>query len=359
METSAPLRDRPDLANPVDTEVRVHIPVRALQNVKMVADNKPHLWKDYAPSEVLSAVVTPKDACKAGRVQSPMRSSRIIRALQHIRVELRLLLPPTRDLAADVTFGTGFDCPQQAAIQSNFPGFTTQARTILNLSTVSAGTQRSDDCLILNIWSKPSNKSAENKKPVFVLFHGGRFAGDNTNTLFANGQYLVNNTDIIVVSVNYRLNIFGFPGGPNTDTNLGLRDQHNETVLSPSAYLSLASTGKFAPLPYFRGHNDNEQGYYAIPAFAQGRNVTAEQARKFLLESFVCPVSYVARARVAAGVKTWLFRYFGDWEDTRLYPGSGAYHGSELHMVLGGAEDASGLGMEKAQRDMVGVVQRA
>ncbi|KAI2483261.1 hypothetical protein Ptr902_05578 [Pyrenophora tritici-repentis] len=117
------------------------------------------------------------------------------------------------------------DCPQQAAIQSNFPGFTPQARTILNLSTVSAGTQRSDDCLILNIWSKPSNKSAENKKPVFVLFHGGRFAGDNTNTLFANGQYLVNNTDIIVVSVNYRLNIFGFPGGPNTDTNLGLRDQ--------------------------------------------------------------------------------------------------------------------------------------
>ncbi|RMZ70289.1 triacylglycerol lipase V precursor [Pyrenophora seminiperda CCB06] len=380
----------------------------------------------------------------------------------------------------------GSDCPQQAAIQPDFPGFTPQAKSILNLFTASAGTQRSEDCLTLNIWSKPSLKSLVAKKPVFVLFHGGRFAGGNTNTPFANGQYLANNTDTIVVSVNYRLNIFGFPGGPNTDTNLGLRDQRlavqwiqkniiafggdakkiviagqssggaavdwwsyaypqdpivhglmstsgnafsfplnshakqvenwslvsslvgcnntanatttlscmrsipwhtlslaaskipptpggspvrstppfypivdNETIFSPTTYPSLASTGRFAKLPYFHGHNDNEQGYYVIPAFAQGRNVTNEQAQKFLFESFVCPVSYEARARTAAGVKSWTYRYFGDWENTRLYPTSGAYHGSELHMILGGAEDMSGLPMEAAQKDTVTLVQSA
>lgn len=51
------------------------------------------------------------------------------------------------------------------------------------------------------------------------------FAGGSTNTLFVNGQYLANSEDIIVVLVNYRLNIFGFPGAPGAGTNLGLRDQ--------------------------------------------------------------------------------------------------------------------------------------
>lgn len=39
----------------------------------------------------------------------------------------------------------------------------------------------------------------------------------------------------------------------------------------------------------------------------------------------------------------WRYRYFGDWPNLRLYPGSGAYHGCDLHMVFGGAEDVTGL----------------
>jgi cholinesterase len=124
-------------------------------------------------------------------------------------------------------------------------------------------------------------------------------------------------------------------------------------------YLSLASTGSFAMLPYLHGHNDHEQGYYVIPAFAQGRNVTTEQAAQFLLESFVCPHSYEARQRVLASVPTWVYRYFGDWNNTRLYPTSGAYHGTELHMLLGSLEDASGLPASQAQRDTSRLFQRA
>jgi cholinesterase len=51
------------------------------------------------------------------------------------------------------------------------------------------------------------------------------FAGGNTNTPFADGQSLADPEDMIVISVNYRLNVFGFPGAPGADTNLGLRDQ--------------------------------------------------------------------------------------------------------------------------------------
>lgn len=131
----------------------------------------------------------------------------------------------------------------------------------------------------------------------------------------------------------------------------------NQTIFSD--YLSLSSTGSFAKLPYLQGHNDYEQGYYVIPAFAQGRNVSAAQTAQFLLESFVCPVSYEARQRTKAGVPTWAYRYFGDWDNTRLYPTSGAYHGTELHMILGSSEDASGIPATRAQEDTSKLFQRA
>jgi cholinesterase len=68
------------------------------------------------------------------------------------------------------------DCPQQAAVQPAFPGFTPQAPNILAYFTGAAGTERSEDCLTLNIWSKPTARSYTADKPVFVLFHGGRKA---------------------------------------------------------------------------------------------------------------------------------------------------------------------------------------
>ena len=52
-----------------------------------------------------------------------------------------------------------------------------------------------------------------------------------------------------------------------------------------------------------------------------------------------------AAARAKAGVPMWRFRYFGDWPNLRLYPGSGSYHGSDLHMVFGGIEDIVGPGL--------------
>jgi len=131
----------------------------------------------------------------------------------------------------------------------------------------------------------------------------------------------------------------------------------NYTVFAD--YLSLSSSGSFAKLPYLQGYNDFEQGYYVIPALAQGRNVTQAQGAQLLLESFVCPIAHEAQQRVNANVSTWVYRYFGNWENTLLYPTSGAYHGTELHMILGGSEDASGLPQTVAQKDMVKLFQRA
>jgi cholinesterase len=74
----------------------------------------------------------------------------------------------------------------------------------------------------LNVWSKKSSKTS---KPVIVFFYGGRYSIGATHTPFYNGQYLANSQDVVVVTVNFRLNIFGFPGAPGQSQNLGLQDQ--------------------------------------------------------------------------------------------------------------------------------------
>lgn len=63
-----------------------------------------------------------------------------------------------------------------------------------------------EDCLSLNIWTKDLTK----KKPVMVWIHGGGyFAGSSIEQLAYDGANLAND-DVVVVSLNHRLNILGF-----------------------------------------------------------------------------------------------------------------------------------------------------
>ena len=92
--------------------------------------------------------------------------------------------------------------------------------------------RQSEDCLTLNIGA--AAEKTDRKKPVLVLFHGGDFTyGGSVDPLFYGGDFAAAHPDIVFVSFNYRLGIFGFidfsevPGGENyPDTlNLGLLDQ--------------------------------------------------------------------------------------------------------------------------------------
>ena len=92
--------------------------------------------------------------------------------------------------------------------------------------------RQSEDCLYLNIFVNGEN--TEEKKPVLMLFHNGDFAFGGTADPLLHGDQLVDShPDVIYVSFNYRLGIFGFidfsevPGGeayPDA-LNLGLLDQ--------------------------------------------------------------------------------------------------------------------------------------
>lgn len=65
-----------------------------------------------------------------------------------------------------------------------------------------------EDCLTLNVWSV--NPQAAAKRPVMVWFHGGAFAYGTANVARLQGSRLANRGDVVVVTVNQRLNIFGF-----------------------------------------------------------------------------------------------------------------------------------------------------
>jgi para-nitrobenzyl esterase len=66
----------------------------------------------------------------------------------------------------------------------------------------------SEDCLCLNVWSPALRDGG--KRPVMVYFHGGAYnTGSVTNTLY-DGVNLCRRGDVVVVTVNHRLNLFGY-----------------------------------------------------------------------------------------------------------------------------------------------------
>ena len=65
----------------------------------------------------------------------------------------------------------------------------------------------SEDCLYLNIWT--TARSPEEKLPVFVWIHGGGMVAGTGMAPFFEGEKLAAK-GIIVVTINYRLGLFGF-----------------------------------------------------------------------------------------------------------------------------------------------------
>ena len=84
-----------------------------------------------------------------------------------------------------------------------------------------------EDCLALNVWTP----STSGKRPVMVWLHGGGFASGSGGWGWWTGEDLAADQDVVVVTLNHRLNIFGFlclaeHGGPahGIATNAGMRD---------------------------------------------------------------------------------------------------------------------------------------
>ncbi|KAJ7719821.1 Carboxylesterase family-domain-containing protein [Mycena metata] len=83
----------------------------------------------------------------------------------------------------------------------------------------------SEDCLTLNIWTPVSTDGTT--LPVLAWFFGGAFLQGAAHSLYFNPTSWIQHAQgHIVISANYRVNIFGFPNAPGlADRNLGLLDQ--------------------------------------------------------------------------------------------------------------------------------------
>ena len=166
---------------------------------------------------------------------------------------------------------------------------------------------QSEECLHLNVW-KADDASTE-KKPVMVWIHGGAYEVGSTAEPREEGTNFVReNPDIILVSIEYRLNAFGFlrlshlPDGADYPDaqNLGLMDQiaalkwiheniaafggdpGNVTIFGQSA-----GGGSVSLLPLVEGSHEYFQKVIAqsgSPALTRSTEQSIECANKIMKE---------------------------------------------------------------------------
>ena len=65
-----------------------------------------------------------------------------------------------------------------------------------------------EDCLVVNVWTPAPTRSA--RRPVMVWLHGGGFITGSATPALYDGANLARLGDVVVVSLNHRLNAFGY-----------------------------------------------------------------------------------------------------------------------------------------------------
>ncbi len=92
----------------------------------------------------------------------------------------------------------------------------------------------SEDCLYLNVWTPAASANAH--LPVMVWIYGGGFAAGATSEGRQDGEMLAKK-GVVVVSMNYRLGIFGFFSHPELDKESGHNASGNYGLLDQVAAL--------------------------------------------------------------------------------------------------------------------------
>ncbi len=65
----------------------------------------------------------------------------------------------------------------------------------------------SEDCLRINVWTPAADTQ---KRPVLLWFHGGGFEAGNGSSDVYDGTRMALRGDVVVCTINHRLNVFGF-----------------------------------------------------------------------------------------------------------------------------------------------------
>lgn len=98
--------------------------------------------------------------------------------------------------------------------------------TILDqFSQVAYNATNSEDCLYLNVFV-PSNATSTSKLPVLFSIYGGNLNSGSGSFAVYNGVPFAAHQNVVVVTPNYRVGVFGFTPSPELDQkNPGFLDQ--------------------------------------------------------------------------------------------------------------------------------------
>lgn len=173
-----------------------------------------------------AAVVVPAaaDAASGVVVKTPQGTVRGVRAAGSDRfLGLPYAKPPIKDRR--------FKAPVPAGTWTGVRDATRQAPACIQFQPtgVRESQPTSEDCLYLDLY-RPSTAKPSSMLPVLVWFHGGG-STQGTGVIYG-GQTMAEQTNTIVVSINYRLGAFGYLALPQLDAetpagsgNWGLMDQ--------------------------------------------------------------------------------------------------------------------------------------
>ena len=111
---------------------------------------------------------------------------------------------------------------------------TTMGNECTQLQNVKGGQEvdGSEDCLYLNVY-RPANTAPRPLLPVLIFIHGGlnhRGSGNDYDP-----RAMAAKTGIVVVTINYRLNVFGFLALPSLDNEAGSPSSGNFGLLDQQA----------------------------------------------------------------------------------------------------------------------------
>ena len=156
---------------------------------------------------------TPVIDTEAGKVQGVEQGG--IDAFLGIRYaapplgDLRFKAPEKPAKAEGVADATGYGAPCMQLYSPSGPNASEMTRQIQTIFPTSTEAKiDNEDCLFLNVWTPQADDGG--KRPVMVWFHGGGYSYGSGGWPAYNGRNLSEKGDVVVVTVNHRLNAFGY-----------------------------------------------------------------------------------------------------------------------------------------------------
>ena len=169
-------------------------------------------WADEASVGAVSPKATAVVATSAGRVHGLLDGG--ISTFKGIRYaappvgELRFMPPQPPQPWSNIQDATGLGAP---CMQMYSPGgprqsdFSTEMQALF--PTGPETRQDNEDCLFLNVWTPAPDAK---KRPVLFWIHGGGHAYGSGGWPAYDGRNLAAKGDVVVITVNHRLNAFGY-----------------------------------------------------------------------------------------------------------------------------------------------------